>query len=154
MIFELGQNHELCPHSNIIHQMFFVNFISFHVLHDVWHNILAIFMILKAFSCADLFSRPLCWMIWWWMLFLCGFEYIAKDHHRYISQKWLEFVLTVREKSGIFFLSIPWQPWTYIRDLTVYSFCNGLQGSISMERQQLSPEDNSCPLKITAVPWR
>ena len=60
---------------------FFLNFICFHVLHNIWHKISTIFM--KTFSCADLPARPLCWIIYWWiMCFLCGFLYIAKNHHR------------------------------------------------------------------------
>ena len=43
---------------------FFQNFISFHVLHNVRHKISTIFKMLKMFSCADLFSRPLCWSIY------------------------------------------------------------------------------------------
>ena len=39
-------------------------------------------MILKTLSCADLFSRPLCLSIDWWIMYLLyGFEYIAKNHH-------------------------------------------------------------------------
>ena len=35
------------------------------------------------FSCAELFSRLLCWGIYWCIMwFSCGFEYIAKNHHR------------------------------------------------------------------------
>ena len=34
---------------------FFLNFICFHVLHNVRHKISTIFMMLKMFSCADLF---------------------------------------------------------------------------------------------------
>ena len=80
---------------------FFLNFICFHVLHNVGHKISIIFMMLKTFSCADLFSRPLCWNMYWWIMwFLCGFEYIAKITTGYISRRWLEFVLAVREMSG------------------------------------------------------
>ena len=67
---------------------FFLNFICFHGLHYV--KISIIFMMLKTLSCADLFSRPLCWSIYWWIMwFLCGFEYIAKNHHRvYCNSDW------------------------------------------------------------------
>ena len=38
-------------------------------------------MILKAFSCADLFSRPLCWSIFWWIMwFLCGLNILQKKY--------------------------------------------------------------------------
>ena len=113
MILQLGQNLKLCPHSNIIRQMIcFLNFICFHVLHNVWHKISTIFMMLKAFSCADLFSRPLCWSIYWWIMwFLCGFENIAKNHHRvYITTVTGICVGSqgnVRNKSGIFFSANP-----------------------------------------------
>ena len=57
MICELGQNRKLCPHSNIICQMiFFLNFIYFYILHNVWYKISTIFVMLKMFSCADEFS--------------------------------------------------------------------------------------------------
>ena len=104
MIFELGQKIKLCPHSYIICQMiFFLNFICFHVLHNVRHKIATIFMMLKTFSCADLFSRLLCWSIYWWMMwFLCGFEYIAKNHHRiYRDSDWN--LCWMSGKSQIFF---------------------------------------------------
>ena len=52
---------------------FVVNFICFHVLHNVQHKMSTIFMMLKTFSCADLFSIS---------LLLCGIEYIAKNHCR------------------------------------------------------------------------
>ena len=86
-------------------------------LHNVRHKIWTVFMMLKTFSCADLFSRPLFWSIYWWIMwFLCGFEYIAKNHH------WV-YIATVtgicvgnqgnvREKSGNFFLPTLWQPWS------------------------------------------
>ena len=76
-------------------------FYLFSCLHNVRHEISTIFMMLKTFSCADLLSRPLCWSIYWWIMwFLCGFEYIAKITTGYISRQWLEFVLAVREMSG------------------------------------------------------
>ena len=99
--------------------IFFLNFICFHVLHNVWHKISTIFMMLKTFYCADLFSRPLpvCWSIYWRiMLFLCSFENIAKNHHMvYIATApWICMVLDVRDMSGIFFLPTPWQPCCYM----------------------------------------
>ena len=79
----------------------FLNFICFHVLHDVQHKIPTIFMMLKMFSCADLFLRPLCWSIYWWIMwFLCSFQCIAKITTGYILRQWLEFVFAVREMSG------------------------------------------------------
>ena len=58
---------------------FFLNFICFHVLHNIRHKMSTIIVMLKTFSCADLFSRPLCWSIYWWIMwFLCGLGYIAK----------------------------------------------------------------------------
>ena len=80
---------------------FFLNFICFHVLHWIRHKMSTIFVMLKMFSCADLFSRLLCWSIYWWIMwFLCGFGYIAKITTGWISRQWLEFVSAVREMSG------------------------------------------------------
>ena len=114
MIFEL-ENLELGFQWNIICQMiFFMNFICFHVLHNIRHKISTIFMMLKMFSCADLFSRLLCWSIYWWIMwFPCGFEYITKITTGYISQQWLElvFAVNIREKSGNYFLPTPWQTY-------------------------------------------
>ena len=94
---------------------FFLNFICFHVLHNLRRKIWTIFMLLKMFSCADLFSRPLCWSIYWGIMwFLCGFDYIAKITTGYISRQWLEFVFAVREMSGksqgIFFCQLRGNP--------------------------------------------
>ena len=84
-------------------------------------------MMLKTFSCADAFSRPLLKHLlinnvnsmWFWIY--CkkspqGIYISQKITAGYISRQWLEFVSDVREKSGIFFLPTPWQPshgsWT------------------------------------------
>ena len=87
----------------------------------------------KRSLCADPFSRPQFWNIYWWIMwFLCGFEYIAKDHHRvYITTVTGIYVGNqgfVREKSGNFFLPTPWQPcWSiqwhniYITAFIIYS---------------------------------
>ena len=62
---------------------FFLNSICFHVFHNVWFKISTIFMMLETFSWADLFSRLLCWSMYWLIMwFLCDFEYIAKNRHR------------------------------------------------------------------------
>ena len=111
MLFELGQNLELCPHANVIRQMiFYLNLISFHVLRNVRCKILTIFMMLKTFSCADLFSRPLCWSIYWWIMwFVCGFEYITKNHHRIatVTGICVGSQGNDKEKSGNFFFASP-----------------------------------------------
>ena len=74
MIFKLGQNLKLGPHSNNLPNDFFLNIICFHVLHNVQREMSTIFMMLKTFSWADLFSRPLCWSFFWWIMwFLCDF---------------------------------------------------------------------------------
>ena len=98
---------------------FFLNFIYHDVLHDVQHKILTILIPLKTFSCVDLFSRPLCWSIYWWIMWLlCVFEYIAKNHNRvYITTVTGIHICSqgnVREKSGIFLLPTPWQPCLYM----------------------------------------
>ena len=95
---------------------FFLSFICFHVLHAVRHRIYTIFMLLKTVSCAGLISGPLCWSIYWWIMwFRCGFEFIAKNHHRVYIATVTGICVgnqgNVREKSGIFFLPNPWQPW-------------------------------------------
>ena len=54
----------------------------FSCLHNVRHKISTICMMLKTFSCADLFSRPLCWSIYWWIK--CDFYVvlnILQNHH-------------------------------------------------------------------------
>ena len=96
---------------------FFQAFFCFHVLHNARHKILTIFMMLKMFSCADLFSRPLCWSIYWWIMsFFLWFWIYWKNHHRvYITTVTGISVSNqgnVREKSGNFFLPTPWQPWS------------------------------------------
>ena len=109
---------------------FFFFKLCFHVLHNVRHKVSTIFMMLKMFSCTDLFSRPLCWSIYWWMMwFLCGFEYIAKITTGYISQQWLEFVFAVREMSGKsqgIYSANPvatlYSLWTLLRQLRIYCF--------------------------------
>ena len=94
---------------------FFLNFICFHVLHNVRHKVSTIFMMLKTFSCADLFSRPLCWSIYWRIMWLlCGLECIAKNHHGVCIATVTGICVgsqgNVREKSGNVFLATPWQP--------------------------------------------
>ena len=73
---------------------------------------------LKTFSCADLFSRPLCWSIYWWiMCLLYGLEYIAKNHHIiYRDSDWNLCWQSGKfmKSQGIFFLPIMWQPWWYV----------------------------------------
>ena len=62
---------------------------------------------LKSFSYADLFSRPLYWSIYWWIMwfdFYVFFNILQQPEVTtgYISQQWLELevVLAVREVSG------------------------------------------------------
>ena len=81
-------------------------------MHNVRCKILTIFMIFKMFSGADLFSRPLCWSNYWWIIFfLFGFEYIEK----YLHMVYIATVTgicvgsqgNVRKKSGNFFSAKP-----------------------------------------------
>ena len=109
MVFELGQNLKLGSHSNIICQMiFFLNFICFHVLHNARHKISTIFMMLKMFSCADLFFKSTMLKhllmnnvisLWFWIYY--------KNHHRVYTATVTGICVcsqgSVREKSGIFF---------------------------------------------------
>ena len=88
-----------CPHSNVIHQLIFLFklYLMFYIMFGTryWQFSLC-------WKCADLFSRPLCWSIYWWIMwYLCGFDYILQKFTTgYISWQWLEFVLAVREMSG------------------------------------------------------
>ena len=83
MRYELGQNLRdyILIQISFAKWFFFLIFICFHVLHNVRHKMSTIFMMLKTFFCTSLFSRPLCWRIYWWIMwFLCGFKYITKNH--------------------------------------------------------------------------
>ena len=87
-------------------------FYLFSCLYNVRHKISTYLMMLKTFSYADLFSRPLCWSIYWWMMwFLCGFGYIAKKHHRVYITTVTGISVGSQGKVREFFLPTRWQPW-------------------------------------------
>ena len=99
MIFEQGQIFKLYPHSN-----------DFCLTIFIFMFCMMFGMMLKAVSCVDLFSRPLCWSIYWRkMWFLCGFEYIAKKSPRgiYRDSDWNLYWQSGKVMD--FFLPTPWQ---------------------------------------------
>ena len=117
MIFELGQNLKLCPHSNIIRQMIFSKlYLSFMfcIIFDTryqqslwcWKR----FLVLTYFQDHYVEATIDEWCDFYVVLYI-----LQNNHHRvYIATVAGIYVGSqgnVREKSGNFFLPTPWQPW-------------------------------------------
>ena len=89
----------------------FLNFIWVDVLHNVRHKILTIFMMLKMFSCADLFSRPLCWRIYWLIMwFFVVLKISQKSPQGIFRDSDWKLCLQSGKSQGFFFQPTPWQP--------------------------------------------